>query len=1450
MNKKRFLLITTPAFSLLPMITAISASTLSGQQKKHLKNSIIQHLLANFSDLKIENDVLIYNNKYIVYNENELIDTEFLFNQFIYKLNGVLNSSNVINKELNENNLYFILTYKNTPENKNFSIQVKNYETNSIFEITGNVNFEITQFKYTLKSTKQLLQQSLSPNFSSENLNEEEKQLLKNEMESRLLKSFYKLDNYNLNYVNPVYQKLISEENSVKTYYFDSIFSLDFYSPYENEKIFINDIGIEVKNKHFNFDLRTLNKNKNNEIFRFDEPIKVKLVKYNKFTGQEVLQLEQIWIISSSISDSNYRILNWNPENQYNQFNLITPYLTNLKREPILDEKGNKIENPNYDPLINAKLGTKTELVWINLPKTNFYSKFATLPEFELLENEFNSSNKQIEYYIKNNVPLGIKNVNMSPDLINSNRNDSELNGFLAASILTNSGVEFIIPNDVDLVFIYKVNTNSNELSFIPFDDNKYVQVLRNKGLNINRKFDQFYFSQSGTYLVATAKQNNQTNLTLLTIDQNNKNISNVAQFINKSYVNEFYNTNISTKFLNWVQKEYSLTPDKVRQLDYFNTLNLFNQFVSSNNKSYGVFDPTINFNNSNLIINPPELKSDTFNNVDFKSYVNDFLLSDLETYKNKTKEQIDKLTQEFSIEEDEIKKELIKNKIIAAQTDLNQLNNDSFNYKTIKERLYNNLFSEKSSKKYLDLNSVSIQNIKNFGNNDLYTYHSFNFIFSLKNEYIGSTLTKNYLKAIIKFKNPNFNPNLERTDIDALIDKLKQQLDIPVDPVLVLDSAYIDKLTEQYTFFNFDEQKIKNNINQNWFTNTAEEFKKYTYSITFHKNEFQKTITMLLNVYNDKNIKIQSLLHPIKLTKFNDNDLFYNFNLQKINIAEINEIGLIKNYLINKINNEFLNNTNTLVNKVKYSVDWEFDLNDELLLQKIRSLKNNNIEFDLKIISKNNWLKNYRNIKIINTVEANKTDLSNYNFSINLTENYSLEQLEKVILESISKNIDFVNKLNLSDINYFIRTVYYSQNKNFELLLKPLENFYDEFENKLKISIIKNFTNNENFNINEIFAFDNIYINANNINEIFDELYKFLTDKNNVLHFEIFKDFQLNNLNNLIFIYRKNLLIPIKNKNLIPENSKLSEIKNILKNIEKNLIIKENKNLINQILEKLNFLDKFDKFTENSKNKIINSINNLLFLINLEISEVDNNEINYLKKFIEEKFISLDLIFQNKNKKINLILNGNIENFNLLNLKNEISNFSNSKKENLIEEIEILINNEKNLKENLINIQKENNEEKNYSWIIYFSVIALIIFILILFFYRTQNKLKAKNNFLSKIKNVKSIKNIKNKINSKNNKKSKSNNKTEENKILENKNSEIIEKNNIEQNSDEILIEIEHFTKFKKLFYKLSNSDVKTYNQLEQKLKNNNLEIDGIGKTRIEYLNSLIEKYKNNEKK
>ncbi|EGS29200.1 hypothetical protein [Mycoplasmopsis anatis] len=599
----------------------------------------------------------------------------------------------------------------------------------------------------------------------------------------------------------------------------------------------------------------------------------------------------------------------------------------------------------------------------------------------------------------------------------------------------------------------------------------------------------------------------------------------------------------------------------------------------------------------------------------------------------------------------------------------------------------------------------------------------------------------------------------------------------------------------------------------------------------------------MLLNVYNDKNIKVQSLLHPIKLTKFNENDLFYNFNLQKINIAEINEIGLIKNYLINKINNEFFSNTNTLVNKVKYSVDWEFDLNDELLLQKIRSLKNNNAEFDLKIISKNNWLKNYRNIKIINTVEVNKTDLSNYNFSINLTENYSLEQLEKVILESISKNIDFVNKLNLSDINSFIRTVYYSQNKNFELVLEPSEKFYDEFENNLKISITKNFTNNENFNINEIFAFDNIYINANNINEIFDELYKFLTDKNNVLHFEIFKDFQLSNLNNLIFIYRKNLLIPIKNKNLIPENSKLSEIKNILKNTEKNLIIKENKNLINRISEKLDLLDKFDKFTENSKNKIINSINNLLFLINLEISEVDNNEINFLKKFIEEKFISLDLIFQNKSKKINLILNGDVENFNLLNFKNEISNFSNLKKENLIEEIEILINNEKNLKENLINIQKENNEEKNYWWIIYFSVITLIIFILILFFYRTQNKLKGKNNLLSKIKN------IKNKNNSKNNKKTKPKKEAEKNKTSENEITESVEKNNIQQNSNEILIKLEHFTKFNKLFYKLINSNIKTYNELEEKLKNNNLEIDGIGKTKIEYLNNLIKKYKSNEK-
>ncbi|UUD36238.1 hypothetical protein NPA08_00135 [Mycoplasmopsis citelli] len=108
-------------------------------------------------------------------------------------------------------------------------------------------------------------------------------------------------------------------------------------------------------------------------------------------------------------------MLNWNPQEQYAQFNRITSFKTTIDRKPILDENGNQIPNPDYDPYIDPKTGIKSNLVWVNLPESNFYTQYLQYPKF--IQDEFNNklSNKfSIEnnyflnnYYKNNNLPLG-----------------------------------------------------------------------------------------------------------------------------------------------------------------------------------------------------------------------------------------------------------------------------------------------------------------------------------------------------------------------------------------------------------------------------------------------------------------------------------------------------------------------------------------------------------------------------------------------------------------------------------------------------------------------------------------------------------------------------------------------------------------------------------------------------------------------------------------------------------------------------------------------------------------------------------------------------------------------------------------------------------------------------------------------------------------------------------
>ena len=168
------------------------------------------------------------------------------------------------------------------------------------------------------------------------------------------LRFYFKPDDDN--YVVEVNGKKVDVVNNV----FEHTLIDNRQNPNDNEK---NADKEEDKDKPQS-ELNDKNSHKKNEY-------KLTIKKYKNINTDSTPELiyEYIAVVDNKTQGLDFKYYAWNPKKNFNQKQLISPNLLDEEGNEKLDDKGNPIPNPKYNPLIDKNTGTIKQLVWVDTSK-------------------------------------------------------------------------------------------------------------------------------------------------------------------------------------------------------------------------------------------------------------------------------------------------------------------------------------------------------------------------------------------------------------------------------------------------------------------------------------------------------------------------------------------------------------------------------------------------------------------------------------------------------------------------------------------------------------------------------------------------------------------------------------------------------------------------------------------------------------------------------------------------------------------------------------------------------------------------------------------------------------------------------------------------------------------------------------------------------------------------
>ena len=779
--------------------------------------------------------------------------------------------------------------------------------------------------------------------------------------------------------------------------------------------------------------------------------------------------------------------------------------------------------------------------------------------------------------------------------------------------------------------------------------------------IKINEEIKQIYLMKNSFFLLGK-------NFNIYII-QNNKNSSNISDFIVNSY-----EINKEINYISIVPNYYYEPLDIIfimeSSIEFISklkekTLSIFNLSYSKDSKdnfqtifSKKIHESLFNINDSiqSFILNDSVLPVNyslsklSLNSTNINTTKKNFRISKISNLLEKVFDH--KFNEIRKKRAKSVKRSIIYEKINESDYNMNYSENDNNNNNNLRSKC-GNIFSVQESLRFKTIKEENLENDslrnkkemnlnKNDSNNN---YNDINKSIKLKN--LNIHLTNNL--------GNNNNEKKHEICINNTLEISNKQEEI-----------FYKKNNKQ---INFETQYEYFNINNNPKNFKILSISKSQLNISKRKKREIKTFNfdksdkkLNMNKENRNLISLNNILDLLKKNKEKKEKEIV--KEKKKQLEKEKEINRLKE--IQKIQNLEIEKQKIIGNEKEK--EKELNKLKELEIQKDKEIK----EFQLKLNNLENDRKNYQNIinKNINekSPENNKNQFQKI-FS-QIKPNNQIFNTEEKTEYSKSK----FNNLNLLNKNY-ISSILTEQNS-------PLKNINNE--NKIKKNLFKG--NNESKNVNSDFIYKKV--NTKNYiqikpkkllkNNSKDKVYKKDIIKNSKIHRNINNDYENESLNlinkNIMKVNSKEELIELLNK--AKENNINKSLYYQIENDESKIIKVKNKKI--EIIQ----LDKIDSIIMSSNNyiddesfKMSNSSENLIKITNEENLKLNNNKRN------------------NPIKLVNSISTSNLFKTNYNNIKTDNYNLNKNKKNYLnlrSKSINKFLYNEKNINNNLKN--KENN--------------------------------------------------------------------------------------------------------------------------------------------------------------
>ncbi|WP_341420439.1 Mbov_0399 family ICE element protein [Mesomycoplasma ovipneumoniae] len=323
-------------------------------------------------------------------------------------------------------------------------------------------------------------------------------------------------------------------------------------NPEENEILYVNGNPVDVLDLNFDYDLEDLRleqKNRRNSTNSYKIEIK-KFKKDNKIQdNSELVAIYEIeFVIKAANSVMDIKWFAWDPKNNKDQQKLIEPYLKDKNDQIIYDQFGVKVKNPEYDPLIDVKTGTKKQIVWVSTGKNP-----NSIPE--------NSNFAQL--------PSEISRFNLGLE--------SEF-GFIAEASVSGKGANIVLnsnpENDKVSSFRYLVDSDNSE----------NFEILSKNGQK-SEKFDitnsaNKYFSIGGVWLFSSKFDKGLSSYKIVSIGENSSSQLFNDVFPNKSII-PFWESKAGQILEQYLLLE-KITNENIKKLTYEQILLYWRNFIDN----------------------------------------------------------------------------------------------------------------------------------------------------------------------------------------------------------------------------------------------------------------------------------------------------------------------------------------------------------------------------------------------------------------------------------------------------------------------------------------------------------------------------------------------------------------------------------------------------------------------------------------------------------------------------------------------------------------------------------------------------------------------------------------------------------------------------------------------------------------------------------------------------